>query len=110
MGYYSLSETVNDCSDFVINSCIGSFVRNPMIAGIIVSFITISVYYYGNMKKNMTRVFIIATALNTVFLFMHTEGLVRSIEGKDKTTKIAERFNYIQGGDTPDEFVPLDNL
>ena len=64
MSYYSLSDTVNSCSDFIIDSCIGGFVRNPIIASIIVTFITIAIINVtGN--KNLKRSFVIGTAINT---------------------------------------------
>lgn len=107
MSYYSLSDTVNSCSDFIIDSCIGGFVRNPIIAGIIVTFITIAVINVtGN--KNLKRSFVIGTAINTAFLFVHTEGLTRYLQGKDRSSKLAARFNQIQesGVEPEDEFIP----
>lgn len=98
MGYFSLSDSVNNCSDYLINSYCFSFIRNPIIAGFVVTFITIAIYHYSASKDNYKRIFVCSSALNICVLFFHATALTKFIEGKDRSNKMTERFNAIQGG------------
>lgn len=107
MGYYTLSETLDDCSESIIDGFMGAFIRNPILASAIVSFITLFICNSYKFKR-MSRVFIVSTAINSLLLFIHAEGLLRYLRSKDKTSKITERFNYIQSTreEDVDEFLP----
>lgn len=106
---YSLTNTVNDLSDNITNSYIcNGFVKNPIIAGMVVSFITIFIIYISR-TKNLTKLFIICSLCNIIYLFFHVHALKQTIDNKQRTNNLLEEFTGIKttvSNNSEDEFSP----
>ena len=109
MGSYSLSKTVNNMSEGICNSYIASgFVRNPIIAGMVVTLITLIIFYYSK-SKDTTRLFVLASLANITYLFFHTYALSNYIRSKGTSSNLLAEFSGIYavtGGDDKHEFKP----
>ena len=106
---YSLSKTVNKITGGLCNSYITSgFVRNPVIAGMIVTLITLLIVYYSK-SRDMTRLFVLASLANISYLFFHTYTLSSYIKSKGTKSNLLSEFTGIYAqeeiGET-DEYRP----
>ena len=108
MGSYSLSETINNCTSSICNSYITyGFVRNQIIAAMIVTLITLFVAHYMK-KKDSTKIFIVASLANMTYLFFHTYALSTYIKTKGDKSNLFTEFTgiYAVEGNSKDEFTP----
>lgn len=108
MTYYSLTNTVNQLCDNITNSYIcNGFVKNPIVAGMVVTFITILIIYISK-TENLTKLFVIASLCNVIYLFFHTHALKQGLGGKQHANGLIEEFDGIKTvvGGTEDEFKP----
>ena len=95
MKSYSLGETVNKITGGICESYISSgFVRNPIIAGMIVTIITLLIVNYTK-NKDTTKIFILATLANVAYLFFHTHALSSYIKNKGVNSNLVTEFNGI---------------
>lgn len=84
MGYYNLSESVNQLTDDILNSyAMHMFVYNPIIAAMIVTFVTMMIYQLS--KKDMARIYVMATFINVCYLFFHIEAMKRKLSTTSST-------------------------
>lgn len=108
MPCYSLTNTVNNMCDNITNSYIcNGFVKNPIIAGMVVTFITIFIIYISK-TENLTKLFVIGSLCNIIYLFFHAHALKQTIGGREQTNNLLQEFTGIKtiiGGDS-DEFTP----
>ena len=109
MASYSLTRSINKLSGGICNGYISNgFCKNPIIAGMIVTFITLFIIYAFKIT-NSTKIFVIASLANTCYLFFHAKCLTQSISvGQSSNNLIAEfEGTRISGGNN--EFVPSDD-
>lgn len=105
---YSLSKSVNNLSEGICSSYIASgFVRNPIIAGMVVTLITLFIFSYSK-NKDTTRIFILASLANIAYLFFHTYALSNYIRSKGVSSNLLTEFSgiYAMGGEDKNEFKP----
>ena len=111
MGYYSLTTSVNNaCSNVTDSYITNGFVKNPIIAGMVVSFTTIVVLYLSK-TENLTKLFIMASLINITYLFFHTHAIKSYIGGKAQSANLKTEFDNIAtvgalGGSKEEEFKP----
>ena len=103
MGTYSLTNSINNICGGVTKSYIcNGFVKNPIIAGMVVTFITILIIYISK-TNNLTKIFVTAALCNIVYLFFHTHAITESIGGKQSSNNLVTEFTNIKtqvaGGD-----------
>ena len=108
MACYSLTNTVNRMCDNITDSYIcNGFVKNPIVAGMVVSFITIFIIYISK-TENLTKLFVICSLCNIIYLFFHAHALKQTLGNKQHADNLLEEFTGIKtiiGGDN-DEFSP----
>ena len=93
---YDLSGGIDKFSDDMINSYIGNgFVSNPIIAALVVTFITIFIIYISK-TTDLTKIFVGASLLNCIYLFFHMKAVKVSIEKKLSTNNLVAEFANIK--------------
>jgi hypothetical protein len=103
MGSYSLSRSINNLTGGICKSYIASgFVRNPIIAGMVVTIITLLIVYYSK-SRNLTRLFVLASLANITYLFFHTYALRTYIKTKGTNSNLLSEFTGICAADGIDE-------
>lgn len=88
MGCYGLSESINQLTDDVLNSyALHMFVYNPIIAAMIVTFVTMAIYQLSKKKNNddVIRIYVMATFVNVCYLFFHIEAMKRKLSSVSST-------------------------
>tara|TARA_B110000908_G_scaffold113440_1_gene133083 strand:+ start:8229 stop:8531 length:303 start_codon:yes stop_codon:yes gene_type:complete len=89
----------------ICNSYIASgFVRNPIIAGMVVTIIALMIVYYSK-SRNMTRLFVLASLVNITYLFFHTYALRTYLKTKDTNSNLLSEFTGIYAAENVDEEV-----
>lgn len=91
MGCYGLSESVNQLTDDILNSyALHMFVYNPIIAAMIVTFVTMAIYQLSKRKNNddIIRIYIISAFVNVCYLFFHIEAMKRKLASSSVTEEM----------------------
>ena len=113
MGSFSLSNTVNNITGGLSKSYIGNgFVRNPIIAGLVVTFVTIFIIYVSK-TNSLTKIFVVAALINIAYLFFHCHCIQKNITEKQSTSNLVDEYSNIKTcvGGVNDEFhPPVENI
>ena len=110
MGCYSLTNTINKSCDTIVNSYIlGGFLKNPIIAGLIVTFTTVLVFYLSK-SDNLTNVFIISALINVVIMLFHTKAAAHSIENNQSSCNLRREYSAIRAGNKIQEEFRVENI
>ena len=105
---YSLIDNYDDICNGITNSyVINGFVENPLIAGMIVTFITLSIVLLIN-SNDITKIFVIASFINTIFLLFHAHALKKKITDNTGGAELKREFDSITTNieGTEGDFVP----
>lgn len=100
MGCYRLGDTINNLTESIMNSyAISPFVKNPLIAGIIVTCITMAIYEFSKCKKDLGKIFVISSMINVCYMFFNIETMHRQIRNKSGADLDYTQFMEIRDSD-----------
>ncbi len=93
VSYYKIS-ALGKWKDSICDSyVVGGLIKNPIIAGMIVTIITMMIaYYYGASNSQTTRIFVFASLTNTAFLLFHASTVKKQITEKIEGNGIANEL------------------
>ena len=94
----------NLCNSYITRG----FVRSPIIAGMVVTLITLMIVYYSK-TRDVTRLFILASLANMGYLFFHTYALSTSIKSRGASSNLLSEFTGLyatEGIEGGEEFKP----